>query len=92
MALGPVCAACPWYRLRAGTVSPNVMPENATPENAMRHVMPENATPENATRQRARVVLELPLRGAIGIGAADGTPAAPRKPRTAGSRVLLKRS
>ncbi len=31
MALGPVCAACPWYRLRAGT------------DTATRHVMPENA-------------------------------------------------
>ena len=39
---------------------------------------------------------KLPLRGAIGMGAADGTPAAPRKPLTdvltwsAGSRVLIK--
>ena len=34
MALGPVCAACPWYRLRAGT------------DTATRHVMPENARRE----------------------------------------------
>ena len=43
-------------------------------------------------------VQKLPLRGAIGMGAAGGTQAAPRKPLTdslgwsAGSRVLLKRS